>query len=92
MKKTILLLALLVLIGTSFARGKIQQTKDGVYYQQFGKQGISYMLSYYVDPQTQQCFVTIKHGGDFPKSIEIIPCDKLAKNEEWKKILKWVKE
>ena len=91
MRKSLVIIFVLTLTLLSFAGKNIHKSKDGIYTQQFQKEGIKYIFQYVVDPRTQLCFVCGSPMTD-SKTLVPIPCDALFKIDEWKPILKWVKE
>lgn len=94
----VMIVGLQVLGGSSFAKEDAKEEKvpevekwyHGFYVQYFKK--ITFFYS--VDTKTQICFanrwVSTAAGGG-PISTVQITCSDLAKREEWKPILTWVK-
>ena len=78
-QKIVLLTFILLFTTTSFADAPSVEKDDGLYIQLLG----SY-IKYVVDTKTQLCF-----GGK--DGISVIDCKSLAKRNEWKPIITWLK-
>ena len=81
--KPIVILLIFTTVFSIFAN-KIESGKDGIFVQYLDGRQVKYI----VDSKTQQCFFSITTTG----GVTIIPCEGLAKREEWKPIITWIKK
>jgi hypothetical protein len=92
MKRLLFILSIFILSGSLFS-DEILKTKDGIYRQAVGQSAFGRIFEYIADPSTQLCFFAIlDKEGRIPISITTIPSEALAKKEEWKSIITWIKK